>query len=183
MDNSHGFVANCCAYADAWILSHHFRIYRLKCYHISRNMDAIFCNKHGEYNNDRTIVVDRPAMTTGYHYNRTLQWRHNGHDGVPNHHPYGCLLNRLFRRRSKTTSKIRVTGPCAGDSSVTGEFPAQRTSNAVNVSIRWHHHDKGEVYKSVAMRIVGSKWQFNVSCNHVLPQKLSIAYYSNTTTL
>ena len=30
----------------------------------------------------------------------TLQWRHNGHDGVSNHQPHHCLLNRLFRRRS-----------------------------------------------------------------------------------
>ena len=27
-----------------------------------------------------------------------------------------------------------------GDSPVTGEFPAQKTSNAENVSIWWHHH-------------------------------------------
>ena len=30
-----------------------------------------------------------------------LQWRHNGRDGVSNHQHYNCLLNRLFRRRSK----------------------------------------------------------------------------------
>ena len=35
-----------------------------------------------------------------------LQWRHNDHDGVSNHQPHGCLLNRLFRRRSKKTSKL-----------------------------------------------------------------------------
>ena len=28
-----------------------------------------------------------------------LQWRHNGCDGVLNHQPHHCLLNRLFRRR------------------------------------------------------------------------------------
>ena len=44
-----------------------------------------------------------------------LQWRHNKRDGVPN--------RRLFKRRSKKTSKLRVTGLCAGNSSVTGEFP------------------------------------------------------------
>ena len=43
-------------------------------------------------------------------------WRHNDHDGVSNHQPHGCLLNRLFRRRSKKTSKLRVTGLCVGDS-------------------------------------------------------------------
>ena len=45
-----------------------------------------------------------------------IQWRHNDHDGVSNHQPHGCLLNRLFRRRSKKTSKLRVTGLCAGNS-------------------------------------------------------------------
>ena len=70
-----------------------------------------------------------------------LRWRHNEHDGVSNHQPRDCLLNRLLRRRSKKTSKLRVTGLCEGNSPVTGEFPAQRASNAENVSIWWRHHD------------------------------------------
>ena len=71
----------------------------------------------------------------------SLRWRHNGRDGVSNHQPHDCLLNRLFRRRSKKTSKRRVTGLCAGNSPGTGEFPAQMASNAENVSIWWRHHD------------------------------------------
>ena len=59
----------------------------------------------------------------------TLQWRHNGQDGVLNHQTHDCLLNRLFRRRSKKTSKLRVTGLCAANIPVTGEFPAQVASN------------------------------------------------------
>ena len=69
-----------------------------------------------------------------------LQWCHNGHDGASNHQPHHCLFNRLFRRRSKKTSKVRFTGLCAGNSPVTGEFPAQMASNAENVSIWWRHH-------------------------------------------
>ena len=69
-----------------------------------------------------------------------LQWHHNGHWGVSNHQPHDCLLNRLFRRRSKKTSKLRVTGLFAGNSPVAGEFPAQMASNAENVSIWWRHH-------------------------------------------
>ena len=46
----------------------------------------------------------------------SLHWRHNDHDGVSNHQPRGCLLNRLFGRRSNKTSKLRVTGLCAGNS-------------------------------------------------------------------
>ena len=44
----------------------------------------------------------------------SLQWHHNGHGSVSNHQPHYCLLNRLFRPRSKKTSKLRVTGLCAG---------------------------------------------------------------------
>ena len=44
------------------------------------------------------------------------QWRHNGRDGVSNHQPHNCLLNRLFRRISNKTSKLCVTGLCAGNS-------------------------------------------------------------------
>ena len=36
--------------------------------------------------------------------------------------------------------QLCVTGLCAGNSPVTGEFPAQRASNAENVSIWWRHH-------------------------------------------
>ena len=62
----------------------------------------------------------------------TSQITCTGHDG---------LLNRLFRRRSKKTSKLRATGLCEGNSQVTCEFPSQMASNAENVSIRWRHHD------------------------------------------
>ena len=72
----------------------------------------------------------------------TLRWRHNDHAGVSNHQPHGCLLNRLFRRKSKKTSKLRVTGLCAGNSPGTGEFPAQMASYAENVSIWWRHHEQ-----------------------------------------
>ena len=69
-----------------------------------------------------------------------LRWRHNGHDSVSNHQRHDCLLNCLSRRRSKKTSKLRVTGLCAGNWQETGEFPAQKASDAENVSIWWRHH-------------------------------------------
>ena len=71
--------------------------------------------------------------------NITLQWRHNEGVGVSNLQPHDCLLNGLFRRRSKKTSNLSVTGLCAANSPVTGEFPTQRASNAENVSIWWLH--------------------------------------------
>ena len=77
----------------------------------------------------------------------SLQWRHNGYDNVSNHQPHDCLLNSLFKGRSKKTSKLRATGLCAGNSLVTGEFPAKMASNAENVSISWRHHN---IYSSIA---------------------------------
>ena len=76
----------------------------------------------------------------------TLQWRHNGRDSVSNNQPHDCLLNRLFRCRSKKTSQFRVTGLCAGNSPETGEFPAQMASNAENVFIWWRHHEISPTY-------------------------------------
>ena len=69
-----------------------------------------------------------------------LQWRHNEHNNVSNHQAHDCSLNGLFGCRSKVTSKL-VTGLCVGNSPGTGEFPAQKASNAKNVSTWWRHHD------------------------------------------
>ena len=68
-----------------------------------------------------------------------LLWRHNGRSSISNHQSHDCLLNLLFRRRSKKISKLRLTGLCAGNSPVVGEFPAQIASNAENVSIWWRN--------------------------------------------
>ena len=101
--------------------------------HPSASHDTAPPNLHHTEANIKTIIsgIGNPI---------TLLWRHNGLDGVPNHQPHDCLLNCLFRRRWKKTSKLRVTGLCAGNSLGTGEFPAQMASNAENVSIWWCHH-------------------------------------------
>ena len=59
-----------------------------------------------------------------------LQRRHNERYGISNHQRHDCLLNHLFRRRSKKTSKFCTTDLCGGNSSVTGEFTTQMASNA-----------------------------------------------------
>ena len=69
----------------------------------------------------------------------TLQWRHNGRDGILNDQLHHCLLSHVFRHRSKKTSKPHVTGLHVGTSLVTGEFPAPMASNMENVSIWWRH--------------------------------------------
>ena len=66
---------------------------------------------------------DDQAVQSIYIQSVSLHWRHNDHDGVSNHQPHGCLLNRLFRRRSKKTSKLRVTGLCVGNSPGPGNSP------------------------------------------------------------
>ena len=59
----------------------------------------------------RGIIVELAPLT-----HLLYKWRHNGRDSGSNHQPHDCLLKRLFRRRSKKTSKLRVTGLCAGNS-------------------------------------------------------------------
>ena len=94
---------------------------------------------------NQAVAVGFPSERVGYaelwcSLCCSLQWRHNEHHGVSNHQRHHCLLNCWYRPRSKKTSKLRVTGLCAGNSPVTGEFPAQKASKAENVSIWWRHH-------------------------------------------
>ena len=84
------------------------------------------------------------SQTLFHCFDQALQWRHNERNDVSNHWCIDCLLKRLFRRRSKKPSKLRVSGLCEGNLPVTGEFPAQTASNAENVSISWHHHEGGD---------------------------------------
>ena len=46
----------------------------------------------------------------------------------------------FFQAQIKEKTKLRVSGLCAGNSPVTGEFPAQMASYAENVSIWRRHH-------------------------------------------
>ena len=71
-----------------------------------------------------------------------LQWRHNVRDSVSNHQPHDCLLK---------TSKLRVTGLCAGNSPGAGEFPAQMASNVENASIWWRHHGKMHFHSGASL--------------------------------
>ena len=101
----------------------------------------------------------------------TLQWRHNGRNGISNHQPHDCLLNRLFGHRSKKTSKLRVTSLCEGNSPVTGEFPAQRASYAENVSIWWRHHDMIDLF--IATQTLGTPIDYK-STSMLRNQKLLV---------
>ena len=59
----------------------------------------------------------------------TLQWRHNKRDAVPNYWRFDCLLSRLFRRRSKQTPKLLVTGLCEGNPPVDSPHKGPVTRN------------------------------------------------------
>ena len=82
------------------------------------------------YSGEQQRKHQSPQLTGAF-----LWWRHNGRDGVSNHQRLDGLLKRLFRCRSKKTSKLRVIGLCEGNSPVTGEFPSQKASDGRNVSI------------------------------------------------
>ena len=71
-----------------------------------------------------------------------LRWRYNDRDGVSNHRRLDCLLNHLFRRRSKKTSKLRVS-----HWPLWGEFTGHRASKAENGSTWWRHH--GNLYHGI----------------------------------
>ena len=83
----------------------------------------------------RGIVCHKRSSFEDIHYNDIIMGAM-----VLHYQRYDCLLNHLFWWRSKKTSKLCVTGLCAGNSAVTSEFPAQRASNVENVSIWWRHH-------------------------------------------
>ena len=78
-----------------------------------------------KYDQDHSTSVSHhvpDTVTPECMFMGSLQWHHSGRDSVSNHQPHDCLLNRWFRRRWKRTSKLRVTGLCAGNSPGSGEF-------------------------------------------------------------
>ena len=119
-----------------------------------------------------------PLLVAGYYCviipvmyrSKSLQWRHNESDGVSNHRHLHCLLNCLFRRIPKKTSKLIVTGLCEGNSPVPGEFPAQKSSNAENVSIWW-------MTSSLSLHLISSSgtrmWTLWVSNLHMSCSELT----------
>ena len=93
-----------------------------------------------------TKPLNEPALKI-YHQ-KALQWCHNECNGISNHQRPDSLLNRLFRRRSKKTSKLCITGLCLwGESTLDWWYPSQRASNVENDSI-WRHHGLPSLYSS-----------------------------------
>ena len=127
-------VHPCSVIPDWWMRVLHIR-------QISHNFKSYKFTSSQTLNDFSALVVEQITLWISPYSLYTLQWRHNEHDGVSDHQHHDCLLNRLSRRSSKKTPKLRVTGLCVGNSPMTGEFPAQRASNADDVSIWWRHHE------------------------------------------
>ena len=51
------------------------------------------------------------------------------------------FYSTVYSDADQMKRKLRVTGLCAGNSPVTGEFSTQMASNAESISIWWRHHD------------------------------------------
>ena len=69
-------------------------------------------------------IYQRPLVTIWQRFMvDALGWRYNECDGASNHGCLDCLRNHLFRRWTKKTPKLRVTGFWERNSPVTGEFP------------------------------------------------------------
>ena len=113
----------------------------------------------------QTILSPQEEFPILVKWHLSLQGRHNGRDSISNHQPHDCILNRLFSRRSKKTSKLRVSGLCAGNSPVSGEIPTQMASNAENVSIWWRDHVERNGHLILSYLILSGsytkvRWQF-----------------------
>ena len=97
-----------------------------------------------------STYIDEIVLLTGL----ALQCRHNEHDSVSNHRRLDCLFNRLFRRRSKKTAKLCVTGVCEGNLPVSAQvdsdselFPFDNVITAwVNVKSHDNSHRKIAIY-------------------------------------
>ena len=128
--------------------------WRGKCFHL---MTSSWITKAYQLHRGNTSAAAAglaSKLATSQHINShntgiqfALLWHHNGHDSVSNHQPHHCLLNRLFGCKSKKTTKLRVTGLCAGNSPGTGEFPAQIASKAEKflhlMTSSWSGHNSG----------------------------------------
>ena len=123
-----------------------YLLYRRRRYHyLSLALYNIFGKLHANCCGYWIYVIYLPMSFCLLH--GPLRWRHFERGGVSNNQPRDCLLNRIFRSISKKSSKLRVTGFCAGNSPVTGDFPEKMASNVENVSIWWRYHDIGVIIR------------------------------------
>ena len=95
------------------------------------NIKTVFPGIGYSHYKDKTVMIPFifmmgvPILIRWSLYIKMPHWNNSKHPishtcgwamgwGISNHQPHDCLLNHLFGRRSKKTSKLRVTGLCAG---------------------------------------------------------------------
>ena len=101
----------------------------------------------------------------------SLRWRRNGRDSVSNHQPHDCLLNRLFRRRSKKTSKLRVTGvlsaPCWSHEPCYQGYAVPPACRHDKYDISCLETSSGFVFHMADSRFGPSQCEMALFCNYV----------------
>ena len=105
-----------CAWFNGWENNHAAGDLRRHCTHYDVTVIRHFCPmpvlKYRQHTSTLSFLLHEIHMEFGSW--NTVQLRHNWRDGFSDNQPHDCLLNRLFRRRSKKTPKLRVTCICAG---------------------------------------------------------------------
>ena len=76
---------------------------------------------------------------------------------------YSTVYSGADQRNHQSSALLAF---CAGNSPVTGEFPAQMASNVENVFIWWHHHVLQERFSAtcpISLSRNGRKWKMPVN--------------------
>ena len=76
------------------------------------------------------------------------------------------MASQITNLTIEKTSKVRITGLYAGNSTVTDEFPAQMASNPENVSIWWRHHEVDD-FATHGLGRIGAKVQINIKTTSI----------------
>ena len=96
----------------------------------------------------------------------SLQWRHNGRDGVSNHQRLDCFLSRLFRRRSKkhqsSASLAFVRGIHRWPVNSPHKGPVTRNMFPFDDVIMWSDHSRDCTGQTVLHLMVTA----NRKCHH-----------------
>ena len=125
-----------------WLASYQFPSFSLTCSNQGQNVrhhQSIWWSKIIQIKHCSHCVMSfHKIFMTAWAIRFSIHWRHN--ERLKWQASRFVTQVFFFRRRSKEISKVRATGLSTGNSPVTGEFPAQMSSNAENVSIWWRHH-------------------------------------------
>ena len=103
----------------------------------------IMCS--GPVKNDINSQIIQLLIYTTYRIGIAIEWTHYNDVIMGKIASQISSLTTVYQPLIQTqikekTSKLRVTGLCAENSPGSGEFPAQMTSNAENVTIWRRHH-------------------------------------------